>query len=45
MPRGLFLLIILVVLIVGLLFFLSSQAEEVPMQPIDIEVNAPANAG
>ena len=45
MPRGLFFLIILVVLIVGILFFLSSQAEEVPVQPIDIEVNAPADAG
>ena len=45
MPRGLALLIILVALIVAALFFLSNQAEEVPTQPIEIEVNAPADAG
>ena len=45
MPRGLALLIILVALIVAALFFLSNQAEEAPTQPIEIEVNAPADAG
>ena len=45
MPRGLALLIILVALIVAALFFLSNQAGEVPTQPIEIEVNAPADAG
>lgn len=45
MPRGLAFLIILVILIVAALFFLSSQAEEVPTQPIELEVNAPADAG
>lgn len=44
MPRGLAILIILVALIVGVLYFLSTQAEEVPTQPIEIEVNAPADA-
>ena len=44
MPRGLVLLIILVAVIAGALFFLSSQAEEVPTQPVEIEVNAPADA-
>lgn len=45
MPRGFAFLLILIVLIVAALFFLSSQAEEVPQQPIEIEVNAPADAG
>ena len=33
-----------ILLIVGLLFFFSSRADEVPTQTIEVEVNAPANA-
>jgi hypothetical protein len=44
MPRGLALLIVLVALIAAALYFFSTQAEEVPTQPIEVEVSAPANA-
>lgn len=44
MPRGFAVLIVIVVLVAALVWFLSSQAEEVPAQPIEVEVNAPANA-
>jgi hypothetical protein len=44
MPRALILLILLVVLVGGLLWFLAGRAEEVPTRPIEIEVNSPADA-
>ena len=42
MPRGLIFLILLIVIIVGGIFFLSRSAEEVPVQTI--EANVTANA-
>lgn len=42
MPRGLFFLIIVLLLLVGGLFLLSRNAEEVPVQTI--EANVTANA-
>ena len=44
MPRAVIFLILLVVLIVGLLWFLSGRAEEVPTRTIEVEVNSPADA-
>ncbi len=44
MPRAVIFLLILVLVIGALLFFLSSHASEVPVQPIEIEVNTPADA-
>ncbi len=45
LPRGLFFLILVVVLIIGALFLLSRNAEEVPVQTIEADVgsNAAAN--
>ena len=42
MPRGLFFLILLAILVIGALFFLSRQATEVPTTTI--EANVTANA-
>ena len=42
MPRGLIVLIIVIILLVGGLFLLSRSAEEVPVQ--NIEANVTANA-
>ena len=44
MPRGFIVLLLLVLVIVGLMWFFSSQADEVPTNTIEVEVNAPANA-
>jgi hypothetical protein len=44
MPRGLFFLIIVAVLLVGGLVFLSTRATEVPTKTIEVDVAAPANA-
>jgi hypothetical protein len=44
MPRGIVVLILIVVVISGLLWFLSSRAGEVPTRTIEVEVNTPANA-
>jgi hypothetical protein len=43
MPRPVLLLIILALLI-GALFFLSSQAREVPTKTIEVDVSQPTNA-
>ena len=44
MPRGFIVLILLVLVIAGLLWFFSTQADEVPTNTIEVEVNAPADA-
>lgn len=44
MPRAVIFLILFILVIVGLLFFFSSRADEVPTRTIETEVNAPANA-
>lgn len=38
MSRPVILFILLVLLIVGALFFLSGQAQEVPTQPVEVDV-------
>ena len=45
MPRGLILLIVAILLIVGGMFLLSRSADEVPVQTIegDVTANAAAN--
>lgn len=44
MPRGLFFLIIVAVLLIGGLVFLSTRATVVPTQTIEVDVAVPANA-
>jgi hypothetical protein len=44
MPRAIIVLLLIVLVIAGLLWFFSSQADEVPTNTIEVEVNAPANA-
>ena len=44
MPRAVFVMIVMVVVLAALLWFLGTRAEEVPTRTIEIEVNAPANA-
>lgn len=44
MPRGLILLVTVILLIVGGLFLLSRSAEEVPVQTIEANVTANAVA-
>lgn len=44
MPRAVIFLILLVLVVAGLLWFLGSQAQEVPTRTIEVDVNAPANA-
>jgi hypothetical protein len=44
MPRGFIVLLLIILVIAGLLWFFSSQADEVPTNTIEVEVNAPANA-
>lgn len=44
MPRALMLILFLLVVVGGLLFFLSRQAEEVPTQTIEEDVGVSANA-
>jgi hypothetical protein len=38
MSRGLILLIVVVLFIVGALFFLSSSVREVPTRPVEVDV-------
>lgn len=42
MPRGLIFLILIILILVGGLFFLSRSAEEVPVQTIEADVTANA---
>ena len=42
MPRALVVLIVLVLIIAGALFFLSSRAEQVPTQIIEMDVSREA---
>lgn len=42
MPRGLIFLILIILIIVGGLFFLSNSAEEVPVQTIEADLTANA---
>lgn len=44
MPRGLIFLILVILLLVGGIFFLSRSAEEVPVQTIEADVTANAAA-
>jgi hypothetical protein len=44
MPRALVFIIVLVLVLLGLLFFFSRQAGEQPTRTIEVEVNQPANA-
>ena len=44
MPRAVIVFIVILLVIVGILFLLSRQADEVPTRTIEVEVNAPANA-
>ena len=44
MPRGIPILIIVVLLLIGALYFLSTRATEVPTRTIEVDVAAPANA-
>ena len=44
MPRPILVLLLLVLVVGGLMWFFASQAEEVPTNTIEVEVNAPANA-
>ena len=42
MPRGLIFLVLIILIIVGGLYFLSNSAEEVPVQTIEADVTANA---
>lgn len=44
MPRGIPILVIALLLIIGGLVFLSTRATEVPTKTIEVDVAAPANA-
>ena len=44
MPRAVIALILVILAIVGLLYFFSTRADEVPTRTIEVEVNTPANA-
>ena len=44
MPRAVILFIAILLVILGLMFFFSSRAGEVPTRTIETEVNAPADA-
>jgi hypothetical protein len=44
MPRAVIVLLLLVLVLVGLLWFFSSQADVVPTSTIESEVAQPANA-
>ena len=44
MPRAVIVLLLVVLVIVGLMWFFSSRADEVPTRTIEVEINAPANA-
>ena len=38
MPRSIVLLILLLILIAGAIYFLSTQADEVPTAPVEVDV-------
>ena len=42
MPRGLIFLVLIVILLIGGIYFLSRSASEVPVQPIEADVTANA---
>jgi hypothetical protein len=44
MPRAVIVLLLLVLVLVGLMWFFSSQADVVPTNTIETEVAQPANA-
>lgn len=44
MPRAVIVLLVILLVVVGLLFLFSRNADEVPTQTIETEVTAPANA-
>ena len=44
MPRALLFLILILVIIAGALVFLSSQAREVPTQPVEVDVTNAAGS-
>ena len=44
MPRAVIVLLVLLLVVLGLMYFFSTQADEVPTQQIESEVTAPANA-
>ena len=44
MPRALIILILILVIIAGALVFLSSQAREVPTQPVEVDVTNAAGS-
>ena len=44
MPRSFILLLVILLAVLGLIFVLSKQADEVPTKTIETEVSAPANA-
>ena len=44
MPRAVIVLLVLILALGGLMYFFSSQADEVPTQQIETEVTAQANA-
>lgn len=44
MPRAIVFLLILLLLLGGALYFLSTQADEVPTQSIEVDVSAAGNA-
>jgi len=44
MPRGLIFLVIILILLVGAVYLLSTSAEEVPLQTIEADVTANGSA-
>jgi hypothetical protein len=44
MSRGLIFLIVILVIVAGALFFLSSQAREVPTRPVEVDVTNAAGS-
>lgn len=44
MPRGLIFLVLILILLVGGIYFLSTNAEEVPLQTIEADVTANGSA-
>jgi len=44
MPRGLLFIILVLILLIGGIYFLSSSAEQVPVQKIETDVTANAAA-
>jgi hypothetical protein len=44
MPRAVIVLLLLVLVVLGLMWFFSSQADVVPTSTIESEVTAPGNA-